>query len=381
MANHKYTEPILLFTGEQQQQMPTTQSRMKGGVPHQSFVKEVLRVGKYTHPTKGWTLAVDRERLHKLAATFNKMRSNGVPIPFVKDHKVDADHTMGYVNRLMVDGDRLLARYKAEGKDNIEKTQIVDHVSVGIHPNFKDGSGNSYGEAIYHIGLTPDPIVTGQTSVQIAASRGQPSDPVTWVLASTNGDTDMDLKLLAKALGVDAIENDDLALEAVDTVVAGLRKDITALKESKKTLSTELAASKDKVVELSAGDEDGPNAELVEEHAQTVQEKCAEVCAKLQLTPDATKQLSLALTGPPEGRNVFLLTRVGEANEQGIRPVRASVILSAIQQIDAAAIIKAGEKTTGQALSFARSDSESAKSEAAVKEDVKTRAEEAYATG
>jgi hypothetical protein len=143
------------------------------GQPANYFWKEMIHVGNYVHPTRGYSLNVDRNRLEKWAQTGEKMIAAGVPIPINCDHSDQARDVVGYVKQFKLDGDRLLALCQFIGPD-AALTAARNSVSVGINPDFIDGEARNWGEAIVHLALTPVPVVPDQGQF-IAASQKSPA--------------------------------------------------------------------------------------------------------------------------------------------------------------------------------------------------------------
>lgn len=142
------------------------------GQPVQRFVKAVIRTGVYIHPTQGWKLEVTPERIDGWVAAFGKMRANGVRVEVPVDHSFKADDNRGFVVDAYREGDRLMMVHELIGQDAIALAGRAD-VSVWIEPNFKDGKGVQYGEAIIHSSLVQKPVVPGLGAfVPMAASMG-----------------------------------------------------------------------------------------------------------------------------------------------------------------------------------------------------------------
>ena len=125
------------------------------------YWKDALRVGSYAHPSGRYSLAVTREKLDGYAATFAAMRANGVGVPILMDHAPTAAATLGWIVAVRRDGDRLLELHQFLG-EAARDTGLRNHVSLGIDPDYVDGRGVRYGEAIVHSAVTPVPVVPGQ---------------------------------------------------------------------------------------------------------------------------------------------------------------------------------------------------------------------------
>jgi hypothetical protein len=140
------------------------------GQPAAYFWKDVIRPGKYVHPVRGFTLDVDRPRMQRWAATGRRMIAAGINIPANADHSSSAYDALGRILDFRIEGDSLLALHQMIGSD-AAKLAARNQASVGIDPDFVDGRGRRWGEAIVHVALTPVPVVPGQGPFIQAASR------------------------------------------------------------------------------------------------------------------------------------------------------------------------------------------------------------------
>ena len=143
------------------------------GLPAFYYWKDALHVGTYAHPSGRHTLAVTRDKLDGYARTFAAMRANGVAVPILADHAPTAAATLGWIVDVRRDGDRLLELHQFLG-EAARDTALRNHVSLGIDPDFTDGRGVRYGEAIVHSAVTPVPVVPGQDEFTAAAGPGRP---------------------------------------------------------------------------------------------------------------------------------------------------------------------------------------------------------------
>jgi hypothetical protein len=131
------------------------------GQPATYLWKDMIHSGNYVHPSRDFSLAVDRNRLEKWAATGQKMIAAGLAVPINCDHSDSARDVVGYVKEFKLDGDRLLGLCQFIGED-AALTAARNLVSVGVDPDFTDGHGEKWGEAIVHLALTPVPVVPDQ---------------------------------------------------------------------------------------------------------------------------------------------------------------------------------------------------------------------------
>ena len=128
------------------------------GLPAFYYWKDAIVVGSYTHPAGRFSLDITREKLDGYADNFNRMKSNGVAVPILMDHTQSAAATLGWIVQVQRRGDRLLELHQFLG-ESARDIGLRNKVSLGIDPNFIDGKGNQYGEAIVHSAITPVPVV------------------------------------------------------------------------------------------------------------------------------------------------------------------------------------------------------------------------------
>lgn len=137
------------------------------GVEMSYYWADALHAGDITHPRTGAKLKFTNDRLDKLAANLSQALANGVDVPIVRDHKETADSVVGYLFDAKREGDKLMVLHGVF-KDQ-ESLALRNRISLGIDPDFRDGRGNRYGEAIRHSALTPIPVQSGQQGFRKAA--------------------------------------------------------------------------------------------------------------------------------------------------------------------------------------------------------------------
>lgn len=141
------------------------------GAPIQRFHKDLIRVGRFVHPTEGWTIDVTVDRLETWLSAFQKMRANGVDIEVTADHSDDAEAVRGYMIDAFIEDDTLFGVLEMRGEKGIELAEVVKNVSVEIAPDFTDGKGRHYGDTITAVAIGQKPVVPGQRPFErIAAS-------------------------------------------------------------------------------------------------------------------------------------------------------------------------------------------------------------------
>ncbi len=140
------------------------QFERRTGTAHQ-FAKDVLRVGKWTHPATGQVIDVDHARLDRLAKNTNALLGVDVKIPYPLGHRLDALSNLGYwPGPFARHGDVLLGVCQPTDETATKKMLdgSVDAVSVCIEFGFKDQKENLYDEVITHVCATSYPVITGQ---------------------------------------------------------------------------------------------------------------------------------------------------------------------------------------------------------------------------
>lgn len=129
-----------------------------------SYEKEVLRVGKWIHPSTGQSVEVSYARLHALASATNKyMRSSDGRLPFPDGHNFDAKKNLGWWTGFRVHGDRLIGTVSVtdeEAARRIDDGSLLG-VSAWIEKDVSDTRSNQYPEVMKHVCATPVPVVDG----------------------------------------------------------------------------------------------------------------------------------------------------------------------------------------------------------------------------
>jgi hypothetical protein len=141
------------------------------GLPAFYYWKDALVVGSYIHPAGKFSLDVTRDKLDGYADNFKRMKANGVGVPILMDHAQSAAATLGWIVQVQRRGDRLLELHQFLG-ESARDIGLRNKVSLGIDPNFIDGKGNHYGEAIVHSAVTPVPVVPNQDGFEQVEMSG-----------------------------------------------------------------------------------------------------------------------------------------------------------------------------------------------------------------
>lgn len=232
------------------------------------YRKDVIKVGRFVHPSTGKDVSVSEERLKHWHKSFHEMQAAGINIPIRNGHDGDA---IGHIAGATVAGNKLemLHDFPDDGAVTIAKRNRF--VSVGVVPTYIDAHGNEWKDVIEHVASTPVPVITGQSEF-IALSREtvsasvetQPEEQsMTWLnealgLTAEAGEDELKAKVAelaarpekpapvedpAPALSKDAV---DAISEATNMHLDLLQKDGTINKACRDKLSIALVGSEEK---------------------------------------------------------------------------------------------------------------------------------------
>jgi hypothetical protein len=147
--------------------------RRVAGQPVRRFLKELIKAGHYVKESDGLEFDVTPDLLEHWAATFARMRANGLNVPVPSGHTHDGEANRGWVRHLFRAGDSLYGVVDLVG-DGIPMAATND-VSIYAVPEFTDGHGNRYQWPILHVALCTDPVVPGLGGfLPIAAALDSP---------------------------------------------------------------------------------------------------------------------------------------------------------------------------------------------------------------
>lgn len=329
--------------------------RLQGGrgevnsLPTQAFVKDLIQVGVYEHPVDDWKLNVTPEKMDEWIATSKLMAANGVDAEVVKDHSFRADAVLGKLTGLFrEENDKgimtLYGVHTLIGEDSIELAQKVGRVSIWLEPNFVDGKGRSYGEAILHSSIVQQPVVPDQQDfVPIAASSGL-AIAASMHRVSNNGDTKMDLTKWAELLGLDNADDlteDNLLDKAGEHVKALGAKHETELSDLKAKHDTKIKDLKAKAAGTKPVE---PDPDTIEMMVEGVEAKIEGLVSNAKISPKVAASLKDILVGKPGARNARALSRVVSGDDQPM----ATRIIAALEENELADL---KERTGSQVLS------------------------------
>jgi hypothetical protein len=321
------------------------------GQPASYFWKDMIHSGNYVHPNRGFSLAVDGDRLGRWADTGRQMLAAGVAIPINCDHSDAARDVVGYVKEFKLDGQRLLGLCQFIG-DDAALTAARNLVSVGIDPDFTDGQARNWGEAIVHLALTPVPVVPGQDQFVEASSDGGSPDLV--LVPAEDDDDEADevtelpctqdqFEIICDLLGdeIDPEESISRILERLQAAEAGASDD-----DDSEDVQAELSAARQRIVELSARVPQAMSAEAEAAMVESATMKFDLAVERGNLSPHARDRLVATLVKGEDGRpNLIALSRGASPGGDRALAMAVAEILLDNPPIDL------GEKTRLQAMS------------------------------
>jgi hypothetical protein len=320
---------------------PAGHEVMQEGMPTKRFKKDLIKVGVYKHPTAGWTLDVTTDRMDRWIAAFKRMQASAIRVPIPAGHSYDPRDGQGFLVGLERVGDTLWGIIEMVGEEAIKLAYKTQAVSVSINPEFIDGKGTSYGEIIEHVALTGYPVVPGQEEFKaIAASLYQLSDKVEGDQPMTKEQLDKFRKLLGAGEDMDEaklLSRIEERFAAHATEKSALDVKVTALSGEVETLKAKIAASTKDVKTV--------DPEVLDERAESAEEKIDGLVPKGRITPAVAAALKDVLVGKAGTRNAFCLSRTVSGTPESI----VNAVVKALDQNDP---VKLGEQTKAQSKTF-----------------------------
>lgn len=325
------------------------------------FRKPVIRVGKFHVPLPAgrmFELDVTPERLTKWAANFARMKQAGVRTDLTRDHERSATARLGDVLDLKVDGDQLIATAKPADDDAAKLLDRCPEVSIEIEPNYRDGSGNVYDEAVTAVSVVRQPVVPDQQPWErIAASlNSRTTDRTVLLMASDDqteptGDATTDptgatsmfsadqIKTIRERLKLGRDINDeqlpDKVLASLQTLSDDRAKAASDLEAAQKQIE-ELRQQNKQLVEKSEPIKLGRDVEGVLQEA--VDARLEMLIQEARITPAAAKKLGDQI----KAGGALMLSRESNGGNRS----RAMEILDALRENDPVQLAKiVGEKT------------------------------------
>lgn len=308
----------------------------------QFFLKDMMSVGCYVHPKDGWKLNATRQRMDNWVANFKLMKSRGIDVPFVIDHREDAEALRGYVVDMYRQDDTLYGLHKIIGEDAIALAERCKNVSLLIEPNYKDGLGNTYNEAIIHNSIVQKPVVPGQGSfVKIAASQdGSGSKEVPLLILKENIMLSKEeLKELSILLGMDEKEKG----LTEDTMLSSVTSFVESIQDENQELTTKVEELEKTPVKNDNNQVKEVDADVLEDRAETAAEQIESLVGASKITPKVAASLKLTLIGDKGKFNSFCLSR-------RLSNTPTSIVKAVVEALKENDPIKLGEKTPAQLM-------------------------------
>jgi len=291
-----------------------------------SFKKTLIKEGKYIHPNDHWTLNVDSNRIKTFLSNFHQMKERGIKVPVLKAHSFEeptSDNCVGYLEDMYVDEEGWLAAVHGLTDRGVDYAERVGQVSVGIERDYRDGLGNSYGEAITHVAITPIPVVPGQTDfqrVRVAASINcvDKCDILTLSREEKTMLNQNESKRLSQLLGQEVTSDDFIAiieekLGAADTV---------------KKLQEQYSMSLKQIEDLEKNTVAKVDPEVLEDRAQLYGERITQLACSGKVPDAVAEGLKEVLCGPEDNRCALSLNTNGGRDKSF-----AKAIIELLEQI------------------------------------------------
>ena len=243
------------------------------GQPAFYYWRKSARDGKYIHPTKGFELSITAERRKAWANNIKEANRAGVEIPVVEDHKESASNTLGYVIDARNNGEWYEELHQYLGQSACDLA-LRNKISIGIDPDFKDGTGKRYGESVRHSAVTPIPVIPGTGDAEpLFASRGAAVDSDLFLPAALL-DRSANMALLEKIREVfgaaELTEDGAIAkMKEIKTSLATATNDLKLSREAHDADKVKLEKAEGRVLELSSAKDDDkqPDPELLMDRA------------------------------------------------------------------------------------------------------------------
>jgi hypothetical protein len=287
-----------------------------GGFPAFYARKEILKCGEYVHPSTGLKFSITTDRMDGLVRTFKQMNDRGQKVFLPGKHRdYDAKDNFGWAVAMERQGDSLFAVEQLIGEDARLAAARNDR-SVMIRPKFKDEKGTEYAEAIEHIAIVPDPVISGLSgTVPIAASKSSPATEALVLELAAQQEIRMDLSKLREALGAAKDVPDETVIQQATAKLAA----VPALETDKATAlsrataaEAERDAAKAQVLELSRTGS-GPDPEVLHERGLRIMDK-ADSLSAAGILPPAFVDKFKKLLGGDKPRALLLSRDTGAAD-------------------------------------------------------------------
>ncbi|HUT25383.1 MAG TPA: hypothetical protein VM492_13650 [Sumerlaeia bacterium] len=225
---------------------PPTPARRIGS---ELFEKELIRVGTWKHPSGDFILSVDNARLARWAAAFREMKRAGVKVPLPYGHSYDARDNAGFVEDVWIlDDGRLMGLIRAPREEDAARLGTTAmEVSVSITPDYIDGEGKHYGEAIEHVAITNYPVIPAQENFRKIAADATGGRVEIVTLEKEEEEMGKEKEAQPPAEEQSGKETKDLARDWKEATQLAQEKQ--ALADENKGLKAQLAAAREKEID------------------------------------------------------------------------------------------------------------------------------------
>ena len=178
---------------------PAMELAADGGM--RRFRKELIRTGSYIKASTGQTFSVTTELIDGWVSTFREWVANGLkmPLPLGHDNAGKPEKNAGWLLSMWREGESLFGALDLVD----EKLALTTDVSICVEPKFTDGHGHTYTNPITHVALCTNPVIPGLGAFE------------TLSLSLDIRSTEMDVKTLAKLLGMAEDVSEELVLAEV----------------------------------------------------------------------------------------------------------------------------------------------------------------------
>lgn len=249
------------------EQRPGDQPTNIEGVPCYYKSREAVRCGNYVDG-RGRNVEITPKMLDHLCYQFQRMKSSGVKVPLPTKHPTKGDNltelNRGYIYGMKREGDSLKVNMQLIGDDAL-RTAARSELSIGV--SSFNAAGTRFENAIDHVALVVDPVVTGLGNLEpaFAASRdaaesGAVSEFFFSASHSSNkGDINMPLSnqnvaAITKLLGDDSPKDltPDNAVESLLKHIDGQQQKLNLSRSADDftRLESDLKTATDKLAEL-----------------------------------------------------------------------------------------------------------------------------------
>jgi len=292
------------------------ESRIENGQIVAEATKEIVQAGNYWQ--HGKQIDIPQSRLSHWKNQFYELKAKGVKVPVPIDHTREPEANRGWVTGMEVEGDKLVAKMDLIGLDAILQASRSD-VSIQTC-DFTDNKGVLHKDVIEHTAMVTDPFITGLEPFVIQLSRAK-------TLGLSIGGSAMEsLKKIAAAMGIEAGEMDEKALEAAILAHWGKSKG----ESDKISMSLNSVQSENATLKLSAKPVE-VDPDVLESAASGVEAELSMLVMSRQITPAQKKLWSDLLCGTEAKRPALMLSRKA-AQAAGFTAPQSKPILDILKQ-------------------------------------------------